>query len=402
MVSIAQLREFLKLSSGTTFRSEDTAQAYEWIGRTLSKFCYTRLKKKEKGIVRQYIITMTGYSQTQIDRLIARKRKIGRIVKQKRTQPSFVRIYTPEDVALLSEVDNAEGRRTGGALKKTLADMFHVYGDTRFIRLANISISHIYNLRATRVYESASLTYTKTNPTPVNIGIRRKPQPEGKPGYLRVDSVHQGDLDKQKGVYHVNLVDEVTQAEVLVTVEVISESFLVCALEEALGQFPFMILGFHSDNGSEYINKRVAGLLNKLLIEQTKSRPRHTNDNPHVEGKNNFVVRRHFGYMHIPKRYARLINEFNQEYLNAYLFFHRQCVFADEIIDSKGKVRKVYKTYLTPCEKLLSISNIETCLKPGITTDTLRTQMMAQTHLKAAQEMQEAKRILFAQFRQKC
>jgi hypothetical protein len=401
VTSIAQLREFLKLSNGAKFTSENRTEAYVWIGRTLGKFRYTRLKKKEKGIVKHYVMAMTGYSETQVDRLIARKRKVGRIVKRKRTQPAFTRIYSAEDIALLLEVDNAEGRRTGGALKKTFSDMFHLYGDVKFKRLANISISHIYNLRGTRVYESGSLTYTKTNPTPVNIGIRKRPRPEGKPGYLRVDSVHQGDLDKEKGVYHANLVDEVTQAEAVVTVEAISEHFLVPALEAAIGQFPFRILGFHSDNGSEYVNKRVARLLNKLMIEQTKSRPRHTNDNPQVEGKNNFVVRKQFGYAHVPKKYATLINTFNRDHLNPYIFFHRQCAFADEIVDDKGKIRKVYKTYLTPCEKLLSIENVGQYLKDGVTAESLKEKMMEKTHLAAAQEMQAAKKKLFDTIRQK-
>ena len=98
------------------------------------------------------------------------------------------------------------------------------------------------------------LNYQKTHPVKVNIGIRKKPAPYGKPGYLRVDSVHQGDLDKEKGVYHINLVDEVTQWEIVGCVEGISEHFLAPLLEVLLKLFPFKILGFHSDNGSEYIN----------------------------------------------------------------------------------------------------------------------------------------------------
>lgn len=114
--------------------------------------------------------------------------------------------------------------------------------------------------------------------------------------------MHQGDRDKEKGVYHLNLVDEVTQAEIVVTIYGISEEFLRPALMEALDLFVFVLLGFHSDNGSEYINKVVAGLLEKLLIEQTKSRSRHTNDNALAEGKNAAVVRKHFGYRHIPAK----------------------------------------------------------------------------------------------------
>ena len=395
VVSIAQLREFLKLSNSATFSRANVDEAYEWVGTVLGKFRYFSESKKHRSVVKSYVRKMTGYSDSQVDRLINRKRKTGRVVRNARTQPIFPRVYTAEDIALIAEVDNAEGRRTGGALKKTLADMFHVYKDSRFERLSRISMSHVYNLRGTRVYESRSLTYTKTPTTRVDIGIRKKPRPEGRPGFLRVDSVHQGDLDRQKGVYHVNLVDEVTQDEIVVTVEGISEEFLLPVLEEALATFPFVILGFHSDNGSEYINKVVARLLQKLLIEQTKSRSRRTNDNALVEGKNAAVVRKHFGYAHIPKKFAALMNEFSRNHLNPYLFLHRQCAFADEIVDERGKIKKVYKTYLTPCEKLLSIEHVERYLNPGVTKELLQTRMMEETHLVAAQEMQEAKRLLF-------
>jgi transposase InsO family protein len=338
---------------------------------------------------------MTGYSDAQVDRLIAQKQQCGRIVKKERTQPTFPRIYTTDDVALLSTVDNAEGRRTGGAVKKTLSDLYTVYGDARFERLARISVSHIYNLRETRQYISKSLTYTKTNPTSVAIGMRMKPRPEGKPGFIRVDSVHQGDKDKEKGLYHINLVDEVTQVEIVVTTEGISEYFLIPVLEDALAQFPFRIINFHSDNGSEYLNKTVARLLNKLMIDQTKSRPRKTNDNALVEGKNAAVVRKHFGYAHIPRKYASLMNEFNRVYLNPYLFLHRQCAYADEEVDARGKIKKVYRTYLTPCEKLLAIPDVDQYLQGGVTAKSLRIQIRAQTHLESAEAMQKAKQQLF-------
>ena len=396
VVSMAQLKELIKLGNSATFIRNNQAEAYAWINTTLGKFRYFRETKKNRGIIKEYIRSMTGYSDAQIDRLIARKKQRGRIKKHERTQPTFPCIYTVDDIALLVAVDNAEQRRTGGAVKKTFQDMYTLYGDQKFKRLARISVSHIYNLRGTRVYTSKSLTYTKTNPTLVNIGMRMKPRPLGKPGYLRVDSVHQGDLDKQKGVYHINLVDEVTQTEVVVTVEGISEYFLIPVLEDALTQFPFRIINFHSDNGSEYINKTVAHLLNKLLIEQTKSRSRKTNDNALVEGKNAAVVRKHFGYAHIPKKYASLMNVFNRAYLNPYLFFHRQCAFADDEINAKGKIKKVYRTYLTPCEKLLSIPHIEMYLRADVTRASLTAQMGAQTHLASAQEMQSAKQKLFA------
>src|SRR6202035_495748 len=95
-----------------------------------------------------------------------------------------------------------------------------------------------------------------------------------------------GDLDGVKGVYHINAVDEVTQWQIVGATAHISEAWLLPVLEAMLRQFSFQILGFHSDNGSEFINHTVARLLNKLLVEQTKSRPRHSNDNGLVESKN--------------------------------------------------------------------------------------------------------------------
>lgn len=211
--------------------------------------------------------------------------------------------------------------------------------------------------------------------------------------------MHQGDRDKEKGVYHINLVDEVVQWEIVGCVEGISEQFLKPLLEDALWQFPFRVLGFHSDNGSEYINKVVAKLLHTLLIEQTKSRSRHTNDNALAEGKNGAVIRRHMGYMHIPRKYARFINEFYRNHFNAYLNFHRQCAFPEKQVDERGKIRISYKDYRTPCDKLLSFENVEEYLKPGITRETLARDQMTQSHLVAAKEMQEAKHQLFTNIR---
>jgi transposase InsO family protein len=132
----------------------------------------------------------------------------------------------------------------------------------------------------------------------VSIGERRRPQPNGQPRYLRVDTV-QGTWTGVKGLYNITSVDEVTQWQVMGAAQQISEAYLLPVVEGMLAQFPFRIQGFHSDNGSEFINHTVAKLLNKLRIEQTKSRPRHSNDNGLVECKNGAVVRKHMGYTHI-------------------------------------------------------------------------------------------------------
>lgn len=211
--------------------------------------------------------------------------------------------------------------------------------------------------------------------------------------------MHQGDQDKEKGVYHVNLVDEVTQWEIVGCVEGISEAFLIPLLEMLLEQFPFRVVGFHSDNGSEYINYVVAKLLNKLSIDQTKSRPRHSNDQALVEGKNGSVIRKHMGYVHIAKTCAPTINAFYQTHFNSYLAFHRPCGYATTTRDAKGKEKKLYNLYETPYEHLKKIPNAILFLREGMTFEKLDALAYAMSDNRSATLMQEAKYQLFKTFR---
>ena len=399
IISIAQVAELIKAAEAIGVekveRTDGTNEVYQWMNNLLVRLRYCFLKKKEKGIVRTYLTLYSGYAETHVDHLIAGYRRTGKIARKERTQPEFERVYTSADIALLADVAEGYQHQNGRALKEVCREMYEVYHDVRFKRLANISVSQLYLLKKTEVFKTKALHYTKTRAVQVPIGERKKPYPEGKPGFLRVDSVHQGDLDKEKGVYHINLVDEVTQDEIVVCVEGISEEFLHPALEDALAQFPFVILNFHSDNGSEYINKVVARLLHRLLIKQTKSRSRHSNDNALAEGKNGSVIRKNMGFMHIPKKHACSINDFYRDFFNPFINFHRFCAFPDETVDDKGKITKVYRTYLTPIGKLLSIPNMEKYLKEGITKEALEAEMKRQSHLAAAQEMQKAKAQLF-------
>jgi len=115
----------------------------------------------------------------------------------------------------------------------------------------------------------------------------------------------------------------VTQFEVVCSVEKISEAFMIPALKMMLNAFPFVIKAFHSDNGSEYINRNVLSILDKLNIEFTKSRSRHSNDNALAESKNASVVRKVLGYRYIPQKWTGLINQFNRDYLNPHVNYHR-------------------------------------------------------------------------------
>ncbi len=398
LTTLAQLEEFLVGTQPVTFSVLSTKdECYQWIQANLLKFEYLTLSKLHKGFVLRYLEKMSGYSRQQLTRLIQQYRRTGRVTRRQRTVRGFTRRYTPEDICLLAAMDERHDTPSGPAVKKLCERACQIFGETAYAQLASISVGHLYNLRKSTQYLRQRRLVEKTRPTRSSIGERRKPHPAGQPGFLRIDTVHQGDWDKQKGVYHINAVDEVTQFQVVCTVEKISEAYLLPALAQLLNAFPFLIRGFHSDNGSEYINGRVAALLGKLLIEFTKSRARQTNDNALAESKNGAVVRKLFGHAHISQRWAPLINAFNQEHLNPYLNFHRPCFFPEIRTEANGEVRKIYRyeTMMTPYDKLKSLPGAADQLNPGVTFAILDATAHQLSDNQAADLLQKARRRLF-------
>ena len=397
--TLDQIRAFLEGSQPLGFETPAREEAYGWIASELRRFGYLRLGKAGKGLMRRYLSKVTGLSRAQITRLITQFRETRRI-RVRRGPPAkpFARRYTHADIRLLAETDILHGTLSGPATRKLCERAHTVFGDERFARLATISNGHLYNLRQSQTYTRSRGTFAKTRSVKIAIGERRKPRPDGRPGFLRVDSVHQGDLDGIKGLYHINLVDELCQFQFVGSVERISEHFLLPVLEALIKAFPFIILGFHADNGSEYINQRVAELLEKLRIQEfTKSRARRTNDNALVESKNGSVIRKHLGYAHIPGRFAQEVNAFTQRILSPYLNFHRPCFFPTETIDDKGRVRKRYRyqDMMTPYEKLKSLPNADQYLKPGVTFDQLDAIADAVSDNEAARRLNQARTELF-------
>jgi len=400
-LSLEQIRAFLEASEEVGFLASNRDELYGWVERTLRHHDYPELARSAKGLVRRYVAKMTGLSRAQTARLI-RAYQQGRPVRPKSyRRRRFASRYTPADIELLAEVDNAHQNLSGPATQKLLQRAFHDYGDARFQRLSAISVAQIYRLRKATRYRERHATYHHTRPSAVAIGERRKPDPQGRPGFLRVDTVHQGDWGGVKGLYHINAVDEVTQWQVVGATPYISEAWLLPVLEAMLDQFPFRVRGFHSDNGSEFINATVSKLLNKLLIEQTKSRPRHSNDNGLAETKNGWVIRKHIGWGHIASRHAEAFDQFYRTHFNPYLNFHRPCGVPELRTTAKGKQKWVYRWYATPWEILRQLPNLSQHLRPDLTLEILAQQARSQSDLQAALAMQKAKQKLFASLRRK-
>jgi len=397
--TVEQVRQFLEGSEVVEFRGLATKEKYYWIQEVLIRFKYHLLKRGEKGVIQRYVEKVTGYSRSQVSRLIAEYKRTGRLQKTEYRRHRFPRRYTLSEIELLARTDELHGWLSGPATKKIMEREHEVYGHAEFGNISRISIAHLYNLRRSNTYRNTTRRFAKTKPTVSRIGERAKPDPRGQPGYIRIDTVHQGDFNGRKGIYHINAVDEITQWEIVASVEKIAEAYLAPVLESILVHFPFIIRGFHSDNGSEFVNRIVARLLNKLLIRFTKSRPRHSNDNGLVETKNGSVLRKNLGYSHIPQSCAESLNRYHNDYLNPYINFHRPCFFPVSIIDHRGRIKKTYpyEEVMTPYERLRNVPRAEGYLRPGVTLEKLGTIANQMSDNQFAERMVNARSKLFQQ-----
>jgi hypothetical protein len=400
-MTLEQMKALVESSRAVRFSIEGREALYSLMVRVLRKQRYAELGREQRGIVRRFLAKVTNRSRAQITRLISEWMETRAIQVKRPARRRFPTRYKDEDAILLAEVEAAHEELSGPAVRRILQREHEVFGRQEYQRLAGISVSHIYNLRRSKAYRKVRVRVEHTQASKVNIGERRKPQPLGRPGYLRVDTVHQGHLDGRPGPYHINAVDTVTQWQVVGCVEAISERHLLPVLEAMLHQIPFVIRGFHCDNGSEFINHRVAGMLEKLKAEFTKSRAYRTTDNALVEGKNGAVIRKHLGHGAIAAEHAEDFQKFFTAHLNPYLNFHRPCGFATIRTGSRGRRKRTYAAddYRTPFEKLTSLPNWERYLKPGLEAEQLQRAAKKLSDTEAARRMQKAKLALLARCR---
>lgn len=401
ITNINQLAQIVQSTEGIRFTARDKKEeVYNWVRDVLMRYRYLKSNKKEKAVIKRYIMKMTGYCRSHINRLISYYKGEGKIeVKDSNKRHKFSNKYTDVDIKLLARADEGHDYPNGGSLKRNLEREYEIYHKNEYKNISEISIAHIYNMRKTDKYQKITKKYDKTKSNIVNpIGIKRRPNPENKPGYLRIDSVHQGDgEDRSKGVYHINIIDEVTQFEFIAAVEKLTQEHMVPLVERLIEEFPFKIYELHSDNGTEYVNQELWRLLLGMLVKLTKSRSGKTTDNALVEGKNGSIIRKWIGYGHIPQTSAKEIDDFYRGYFNEYLNYHRICAYPTLSKDKKGKQKKVYKYggYMTPYEKFKSLPNADKHLKKGLSFKKLDEIAMKMSDNEMADLIQNERQKLF-------
>lgn len=375
---------------GLSLEEASVSEKYAFIQKTLKKFSYQKLVKKDKRIVYVYLKKITGYKKAQLYRLLRRAEQGDlRPTPYQRVHPHSV--YTSSDIKLLEKTDEVHLRLSELATKEILRREVEVFGKVAYQTIAKISHAHITNLRHSSGYKNFWINHTKARQVP--IGETRPPENFGRPGSIRVDSV------SQKDVYYINSVDEITQWEIVFCVPQISELYMRPALLAMFDQYPFMIFNFHSDRGRETINYVVSELLQNLLIKQTKSRSYHSGDNALCESKNGSVIRKNFGWEHINQNRCDDVNYYLKYFFNPYLNFHRPCAFPTIATDEKGRKTKVYSLYQTPYEALKQITGAKKFLKSGITFENLDKIAYSQSDNEFATIMRQEEQKLFEKIR---
>ena len=181
-------------------RAGTVKQVYGWVEQVLFQHEYAQQGKAARGLVRRYIEKMTGLSRAQVTRLIARYTATGRVratVYRRRRFPRSLHAgrHRVAGLGRRGARDPERARRRGAFW--SASSSFTASRSTSGWR--PISVAHLYNLRHSQRYRERRLNYVKTRPTAVSIGERRKPDPQGQPGYLRLDTVHQGDAARSQG-----------------------------------------------------------------------------------------------------------------------------------------------------------------------------------------------------------
>src|SRR5262245_27250999 len=161
--TVSELTNLLTSLESVSFTPESKAEAYDWIEEQLYRYKYDRLRKPDKGVVRAYLQKYTGYGSSQLTNLIAKWKTTRHVNLASYSRHTFATRYTRDDVLLLAETDTAHQLLSGQATKHILERAYTVFGQSKYVRLKDISVSHIYNLRRTFIYREHAQVYIHTH-----------------------------------------------------------------------------------------------------------------------------------------------------------------------------------------------------------------------------------------------
>jgi hypothetical protein len=169
VMSMEELQAFLNSSGSLEFNGYSRTETYAWIEKTLRQYKYLACSRVEKGLLRQYLRKVSGYSPAQVTRLINQFHSTTHLCVHPYRRHCFPTKYTREDQLLLAEVDDAHKRLSGKATAAIFKREYELFGKEEFNRLSNISVARLYRLRQSSFYRNHTLTIEKAKPILLSI-----------------------------------------------------------------------------------------------------------------------------------------------------------------------------------------------------------------------------------------
>lgn len=329
---------------------------------------YTRYKeanRKEKSIILNEFCQNCGYHRKHAIRTLNTFKRFTRPKLKKRGKPS---VYDkPSIIKPLKRIWLAANLPCSKRLKAIIPLWLPFYAK-EFGSLQQDDVTALQSMSAStidRILKPARLKHkgrgrSTTKPGTLlkkHIPVKTDQWDETRPGFLEADSVaHCGESMAGMFVFTIDCVDIATTWTEQRAVWGRGETGVLKQIKDIEESLPFPLLGFDSDNGSEFLNHHLLRHFHQRRspVQFTRSRPYHKDDNAHVEQKNWTHVRQWLGYHRIDNPVA--VHLMNDLYTKEWNWFHNFFCPSVKLLEKRlvaGKTVKKYDTPMTPYQRVL-------------------------------------------------
>jgi hypothetical protein len=366
------------------------------------KPAYRNANRQNKKAILDVAKTFTGYHRTYIAYLLRNSRDL--LADKPQRLRNRRRRYGPDVVSAVLTIQHALAGACGELVQPALsemADKLEAFGhlkltDDTKAKLGTVSLSTVK--RMLKANKERSYTKLKLQGTTkagdllkAQVAVRIGFWDETEPGFFEVDTVaHNGSDPAGTFVFTVNMTDVLLGWTEPFSIMGKGEKATVAAIEDVRSGLPYAIVGIDSDGGGEFINWHLKRYTKRLKINFTRSRAYHSDDNAHIEQKNNVAIRWTVGYARYdtPEQ-LRLLNQlFRGPWRLYFNFFLRTRKVTSRSYDKlTGKTKHVYDKARTPYQRVLDHPNI-----PEATKDKLRAQYATLDPMKLLAHIEELQR----------
>jgi len=335
---------------------------------------YKRIRKDLKGFILDHYCDVTGYNRkyaiTKLNHCHTKK------TKRKPGRPS---VYKQDFIMRpLCKIWRASERPCSIRLKVIIQEWMPFMNEELHpaIKRLLLKISPATIDRVLRPYRLGDNRRRHCRTKPGNliksrIPIKQCQWDEKRPGFLEADTVaHCGGSLFGDFVYTLDTVDIATGWTEQRAVFGKSKHNVVNQIKDIEQSLPFPLLGFDSDNGSEFINYTLMKYFMHRPndpIQFTRSRPYHKNDNAHIEQKNWTHVRYWFGYKRFDN--PQVIDLFNDLYKNEWALYHNYFLPSVKLISKERVGSRWIKNHdipKTPFRRLLQSKHVDSIVKKSL------------------------------------